>query len=186
MKPKAAAIIPAAGSGTRMNTTIPKQFLPLAGTPVLVRTVSKFADCPFISQIIVAAPKDSIEDTKNILGSLKGTGAPVLVVPGGLRRQDSVSAALDMVNEDIEVVLVHDGARPLVSEDLIERCYKEGGGIRSSHCRCSRKRHAEKRSPRTGPLKRPWTAAFSGRHRHRRERKEAFLSKHSTRDEIWK
>lgn len=125
MTPKAAAIIPAAGSGTRMNTAIPKQFLPLAGTPILARTVSKFACCSFISQIIIAAPKDSIADTENMLASFRVNETPVQVVQGGLRRQDSVSAALALVDEDIEIVLVHDGARPLVSADLIERCYQK-------------------------------------------------------------
>jgi 2-C-methyl-D-erythritol 4-phosphate cytidylyltransferase/2-C-methyl-D-erythritol 2,4-cyclodiphosphate synthase len=125
MTPKAAAIIPAAGSGTRMNSTIPKQFLPLAGTPILARTISTFIDCPFISQIIVAAPQDSIADTENMLASLCAGKTPIHVVQGGMRRQDSVRAALDFVGEDIEVVLVHDGARPLVSIVLIERCYQE-------------------------------------------------------------
>lgn len=125
MTPNAAAIIPAAGSGTRMNTRIPKQFLSLAGTPILARTVSTFTRCPFISQIIIAAPKDRIADTEQMLASFQIGETPVLVVEGGLRRQDSVRAALDRIDEDIEVVLVHDGARPLVSTDLIERCYQE-------------------------------------------------------------
>ena len=125
MTPKAAAIIPAAGSGTRMNTALPKQFLPLAGIPILVRTVSKFTCCPFISQIIVAAPKDSLADTRNMLTSFRVGQMPVTVVQGGSRRQDSVKAGLDAVNEDVEIVLVHDGARPLVSPDLISRCYQQ-------------------------------------------------------------
>ena len=121
----AAVIIPAAGSGSRMNSAIPKQFLILAGRPVLVHTVSAFISCRDISQIIVVVPEGRQAETELLLSRYRGKGKKIAVIAGGLRRQDSVLAGLEMVDADIEIVLVHDGARPLVSPELISRCYHE-------------------------------------------------------------
>ena len=123
--PRAAAIIPAAGSGTRMNTASPKQYLELAGTPVLVHTVLPFTRCPFIDQIIVAVPADKVEQTRDLIGPHLPEKPAVRVIAGGIRRQDSVLAGLQAIQDDIEIVLVHDGVRPLVTEDLIESCYEQ-------------------------------------------------------------
>ncbi len=123
MSVKAAAIIPAAGSGRRMKTDIPKQFLELAGKPVLVHTVSTFAQCSFIENIIVVVGEDRVASTMQMLTRFLPESSKIKVVAGGRRRQDSVKNGLDEVAGDSEVILVHDGARPLVSEDLIKRCY---------------------------------------------------------------
>ncbi len=121
----AAVIIPAAGSGSRMNSAIPKQFLTLAGKPVLVHTVSAFISCSDISQIIVVVPEGRQAEAELLLNGYRDRGKKIAVIAGGLRRQDSVLAGLEMVDADIEIVLVHDGARPLVSPELISRCYRE-------------------------------------------------------------
>jgi 2-C-methyl-D-erythritol 4-phosphate cytidylyltransferase/2-C-methyl-D-erythritol 2,4-cyclodiphosphate synthase len=129
MNPPAAAIIAAAGSGTRMQSSVPKQFLPLAGVPMLVHPVRTFARCACIGQVVVVVADERVGSTKQMLSEQSIGGAPITVVSGGRRRQDSVKNGLAALNDEIEIVLVHDGARPLVSKDLIERCYAE---IRSS------------------------------------------------------
>ena len=123
MKSKAGAIIPAAGSGTRMSSTVPKQFLHLAGKPLLVHSVETFTQCDFVSQVIVAVSEDWHEPAAKLLSELIPDHSKITVVIGGRRRQDSVRKGLDALDESIDLVLVHDGARPLVSVDLIERCY---------------------------------------------------------------
>ena len=125
MASPAAAIIAAAGSGSRMNSAIPKQFLILAGKPVLVHTVCAFISCRDISQIIVVVPEGRQAETELLLNRYRGTGKKIVVIAGGPRRQDSVLAGLELVDADIDIVLVHDGARPLVSPELISRCYHE-------------------------------------------------------------
>ncbi|MGA7277609.1 MAG: 2-C-methyl-D-erythritol 4-phosphate cytidylyltransferase [Desulfocapsaceae bacterium] len=125
MNPTAAAIIAAAGSGTRMQSSVPKQFLPLAGVPMLVHPVRTFARCACIGQVIVVVADERVGSTKQMLSEQSIGGAPITVVSGGRRRQDSVKNGLAALHDEIEIVLVHDGARPLVSKDLIERCYAE-------------------------------------------------------------
>ena len=125
MKGRAAVIIPAAGSGSRMKSEVPKQYMLLRQKPMLVHTVLAFTRCSIINQIIIAVPQTHIVETKNLLQNHHITLDAVTVIPGGRRRQDSVRAGLDVVDAAIDIVLVHDGARPFVSTDLIERCYHE-------------------------------------------------------------
>lgn len=125
MRANAAVIIPAAGSGSRMNTDIPKQFLELAGKPLLVHTLAAFESCSFIEKIIVVVDGERLESTRRLLDDFGVGSSKIEVIAGGRRRQDSVRNGLDAVADDIDIVLVHDGARPLVSADLIKRCYQE-------------------------------------------------------------
>jgi len=125
MKQHAAVIIVAAGSGSRMRSAVPKQYLSLAGTPILVRSIVPFTRCPFIGQIIVVVPADRVDQTAALLAEHGLNGPTATIVAGGRRRQDSVSCGLAEVADGIDIVLVHDGARPLVSPQLIERCYRE-------------------------------------------------------------
>lgn len=124
MKTNAAAIIPAAGSGSRMNSSSPKQYLLLAGKPVLVHTVSAFHHNIGIAKIVVVAPKDMVASTREML-DFWNVGEKAEVVAGGERRQDSVMAGLNALDESIDIVLVHDGARPLISDELISQCHLE-------------------------------------------------------------
>ena len=124
MKTKAAAIIPAAGSGSRMNTSRPKQFLDLAGKPILVHSVTAFHRIEEVAVIVVVAPEDHLEETRQMLSTWHLDDKAV-VIAGGIRRQDSVKAGIDYLEDSINTVLVHDGARPLVSDDLIRSCLKE-------------------------------------------------------------
>ncbi len=124
MKTSGAAIIPAAGSGTRMKASCPKQYLLLDGKPILIHTVSAFHDSPVIAAIVVVVPTDRVDSTKEMLQHWQ-LEQKTSVIPGGLRRQDSVKAGLDFLGDDFATVLVHDGARPLVSGELIRRCLEE-------------------------------------------------------------
>jgi 2-C-methyl-D-erythritol 4-phosphate cytidylyltransferase/2-C-methyl-D-erythritol 2,4-cyclodiphosphate synthase len=125
MKQHAAVIIVAGGSGSRMGAAVPKQYLTLAGTPILVHSIAPFSSCSFIDQIIVVVPADRIEQTTALLAEHNMNGRATSIVAGGRRRQDSVSCGLAAVADGIDIVLVHDAARPLVSVQLIERCYRE-------------------------------------------------------------
>jgi 2-C-methyl-D-erythritol 4-phosphate cytidylyltransferase/2-C-methyl-D-erythritol 2,4-cyclodiphosphate synthase len=117
---KAAAIIPAGGMGTRMGLETPKQFCLLAGVPLLVHTVRAFAQVADIAAIIVAAPADYVDRTRELLTR---HGLPqATVVAGGQLRQESVQAGLVRVPPECGLVAVHDGARPLVTPALIAAC----------------------------------------------------------------
>jgi len=120
----AAAIIPAAGSGTRMQASLPKQYLELGGRSILIHTIAALADCAEIDRIIVAVAEDRLDSTRKLLEMWR-LGTQTEVIVGGRRRQDSVKAGLDHLGDDIDIVLVHDGARPLVEGDIIRRCLQE-------------------------------------------------------------
>jgi 2-C-methyl-D-erythritol 4-phosphate cytidylyltransferase/2-C-methyl-D-erythritol 2,4-cyclodiphosphate synthase len=124
---KAAVIIPAAGSGSRMGLSTPKQFHELAGQPILVRTVRAFHRPGEIDTIVLPVPaamRSLVEDMAARF-KLAPKGGNLFIVNGGRTRQDSVRAGLDALPAGTEVVLVHDGARPLVSAEIIEACLQE-------------------------------------------------------------
>lgn len=109
------ALIPAAGSGTRMGGGTVKQFLPLRGEPVLLHTVRLFSLCDLVDEIIIAA-----HDLEAV-GALVGAVPKVTrIVPGGATRQESVWAALETVHARPRVVCVHDAARPLLPTPVLE------------------------------------------------------------------
>ncbi|MDH4318421.1 MAG: 2-C-methyl-D-erythritol 4-phosphate cytidylyltransferase, partial [Desulfobulbaceae bacterium] len=120
----AGVIIPAAGSGSRMGADVPKQFLTLAGEMILHRTIARFLQLKEISTVAVAVAPDLLEKTKISLAARFPAASParLLVTAGGATRQESVRAGLAALPPDVEVVLVHDGARPLVDKGVILRC----------------------------------------------------------------
>ncbi len=107
------AIITAAGSGKRFNSTIPKQFLELAGEPVLVHTIRKFEACESVDAIIVVLATETLDAFRDIIAG-KGSAKPLKIVVGGESRAASVKAGLAVCDPASGVVAVHDGARPLV------------------------------------------------------------------------
>ena len=115
-------IIVAGGVGLRMNTEIPKQFLPIAGKPLLMHTILRFFHFDGKMQIIVVLPFDHIE-TWNRLCSEHRFLVPHRVITGGSQRFYSVKNGLAYVAPD-ELVAIHDGVRPLVSEELILRSFE--------------------------------------------------------------
>ena len=117
-------IIPAAGFGTRMKSDLPKQFLELAGEPILVRTLRVFLDHPLTRTVVVALPAEHLESGKKLILSFfdDGLQQQLIFTLGGDTRQQSVQNGLDTLPAAIDSVLVHDGARPMVTGEVIDRC----------------------------------------------------------------
>src|SRR5256712_11095844 len=119
-----AAIVPAAGLGTRMGAETPKQFLELNGTPIVILSLRRIAACPQVTDIIVATRADEVARLEEQVKREKFK-QPVRVVKGGDSRQDSVASALREVPDDTEIVLVHDAVRPFVTVEQIARVIDE-------------------------------------------------------------
>ena len=116
--PRTAALVPAAGRGDRLGPGGPKALRPLGGIPMLVHAVRALAGSRSIDLVVIAAPEDTADHVAELLAE-HAFGAEVAVVTGGDTRQDSVARALLALPADIDVVLVHDAARPLVPEELV-------------------------------------------------------------------
>jgi 2-C-methyl-D-erythritol 4-phosphate cytidylyltransferase len=121
---KVTAIIAAAGAGRRMKTDRPKQLLVLNGSPILIYTIRKFDMCRLVDNVIVAAPRESVEEVRRLVAGA-GFSKPVSVVQGGARRQDSVAIALQHLSPDTTIVAVHDAVRPFVGVGEIEAAIRE-------------------------------------------------------------
>src|SRR5215470_3617634 len=105
-----AAILPAAGLGTRMGAEMPKQFLELNGTPIVILSLRRIASCPLVTDLIVATRAYEVKRLEERIARERFK-QPVRVVKGGDSRQDSVAIALREVPKDAEMVLVHDAVR---------------------------------------------------------------------------
>src|SRR5215475_5366304 len=119
-----AAILPAAGLGTRMGAETPKQFLELDGVPIVMLSLRRIASCELVTDIIVATRGDGIAKIEEKIRGEKFSQT-VRVVKGGDTRQESVAAALKEVAADTELVLVHDAVRPFVKKEQIARVIEE-------------------------------------------------------------
>ena len=116
------AIIVAAGKGIRMNDTTRKQYLDLAGRPILAHSVMAFDACDLIDKIFLVIPKEDIEYCrKNILPVLELKNGVDLVF-GGEKRQDSVYNGLQAIDKKTEIVVVHDAVRPFIQPEEIKSC----------------------------------------------------------------
>ena len=115
---RVAALVPAAGKGERLGPGAPKALREIAGTPMLVHAVKALADSPAVDLVIVAAPTVNVEEVRALL-ERQEFAADVSVVAGGDSRSESVARALIALPEDIDVVLVHDAARPLVPVEVV-------------------------------------------------------------------
>ena len=121
---KKSVIIVAGGSGLRMGSTTPKQFLPLSGKPVLMRTIERFAEAG-METIVVVLPESQTDYWEKLCEKYKFNIAHT-VAYGGETRFHSVRNGLNAIaGEDDGIVGIHDGVRPLVSTDTIRRCYAE-------------------------------------------------------------
>lgn len=113
----------AGGSGRRMSSQIPKQFLMLGNMPVLARTINTFAEALPSADMVVVLPEAHIATWKNI--AARFDVAAHRCVAGGAERFDSVKCGLQAVNPDAEMIVVHDGVRALASKKLIIRTMLE-------------------------------------------------------------
>jgi 2-C-methyl-D-erythritol 4-phosphate cytidylyltransferase len=118
-------IIPAAGLGTRMSAapggdkSKSKQFFELQGTPILVHTLRKFAECDAVSEIVVALRKNETQAFQRQIENENFT-KPLRMVEGGEHRQNSVANAIATINAaDDDIILVHDAVRPFVDQETI-------------------------------------------------------------------
>jgi 2-C-methyl-D-erythritol 4-phosphate cytidylyltransferase len=119
-----AAIVPAAGLGTRMGAETPKQFLELDGMPLILFTLRRLAASAAITEFFISTRAEDIVSLQDTVAKA-GLGRPARVVHGGDTRQQSVANALAQVDPTTEIVLVHDAVRPFVTLEQIERVIAE-------------------------------------------------------------
>lgn len=125
------AVIPAAGTGSRMAASRPKQYLPLNGEPLLMHTLRRLASHPRINNMVVVLSADDDRFTDIDLSGINAMlDAPVISVPGGTTRSESVASGLQAIirrgtTEDQPWVMVHDAARPCVRHEDIDKLIQQ-------------------------------------------------------------
>lgn len=122
MTMKQFAVIVAGGSGSRMNTEVPKQYLPVNGLPVLMHTINAFHNYSQALDIIVVLPPKDIELWEELCEKYE-FNLPVKIAPGGETRFQSVRNGLARIDSD-GIVAIHDGVRPLVNKEIIAASYE--------------------------------------------------------------
>ncbi len=122
---KTVAIIPAAGLGLRMGADVPKQFLGIDDTPIMVITLRAFQESDFVNGIILVVPARSVDLCRDKIVEKYSLSKVIKIVPGGKRRQDSVRHGLEATEGRYDMVVIHDAVRPLVSPMLIDTVIKE-------------------------------------------------------------
>jgi 2-C-methyl-D-erythritol 4-phosphate cytidylyltransferase len=127
MMPDVVAIVPAAGLGTRFGGSVRKTFVELKGVPLLVHTLRRLHGLEFISDIIPVLREDDIETGCRLI-SKYGLDKVRQVAPGGQERQDSINNALRLIEREC-IVMVHDGARPVVSEAVVTALLQNLEGV---------------------------------------------------------
>ena len=118
------AIIVAGGKGLRMGGELPKQFIPIEGRPVLMRTLDTFHACDESIQIILVLPRDHQDYWRELCAQYQ-FAVPHRIADGGATRFHSVQNGLALVDASEALVAVHDGVRPFVNHEVISRCYAE-------------------------------------------------------------
>jgi 2-C-methyl-D-erythritol 4-phosphate cytidylyltransferase/2-C-methyl-D-erythritol 2,4-cyclodiphosphate synthase len=121
-----AAVIAAGGSGTRMNSGIPKQFLEIAGKPILLHTIESVLAIEEIIQVVIAIPSEHIKTAESILQRLPQE--KVRCVEGGSSRQESVRNGIAHIGRDADVIMVHDAVRPICDRDMMLRVLEAARG----------------------------------------------------------
>lgn len=113
-------MIAAGGTGTRMNSAVPKQFLEIAGKPILLRTVESLAAIEQITQIVIALPEEHIARSRSMLQD-QPFGIEIECVPGGDNRQESVRLGVARARPEADLIAVHDAVRPVCDRDTMLR-----------------------------------------------------------------
>ncbi|MBW2559104.1 MAG: 2-C-methyl-D-erythritol 4-phosphate cytidylyltransferase [Deltaproteobacteria bacterium] len=125
MMVQSVAIIVAGGSGKRMSYHIPKQYLLLDGIPILGRTLIKFEKASSVGRIVLVVPKDDMDYVRDEITDKYRIFKVKHIQAGGETRQDSVRNGLEMVDDRDDVIVIHDGVRPFLSEKLIDLSIQE-------------------------------------------------------------
>ncbi len=123
------AIVVAAGRSERMGASTDKAFLSLGPRPVLAYALMAFEACSDIDQIVLVVRREQLDAARSVV-KMFGIAKIRAIVAGGARRQDSVCNGIEALDPETRIVAVHDGARPLVTPDLISetvRCARRGG-----------------------------------------------------------
>jgi 2-C-methyl-D-erythritol 4-phosphate cytidylyltransferase len=119
------AIIVAAGQGSRMGGGRAKQFREISGIPIIIHTLIRFEQCATVAESVVVLPRVELEEFRALVGR-HGLLKPVRAVAGGETRAESVLRGLQaLAADDVEIVAVHDGVRPFVTPDEIDRTVHE-------------------------------------------------------------
>ena len=121
----AGAIIVAAGSGKRMQSELPKPYLELNGQPILYHTIKNMLGSRFLSEMVVVVAEDIRGSEILSLCIPKDSPVPITTAVGGEKRQDSVYNGLKALRGNNPVILVHDGVRPFIKSDTIDRCIQK-------------------------------------------------------------
>ncbi len=124
---KNVAIVLAAGSGSRMNSDVKKQYMLLNDKPLMVYCLEVFEESKTITDIILVTSKEDVESCNDDIVDRYGLTKVRAVIPGGKERYDSVMAGLDKIRKEggADYVFIHDAARPFVTDDIIERLYED-------------------------------------------------------------
>jgi 2-C-methyl-D-erythritol 4-phosphate cytidylyltransferase len=130
-----AAVIAAAGIGLRMGGQIAKPFLLLGGKPILAHTIKVFETVPEVREVVVVVHPEELDYCQDKVISPFGFKKVLRLVPGGKERQDSVYHALKLLQkeDDLEIILVHDGVRPFITPEqivqVIDGARRHGGAV---------------------------------------------------------
>lgn len=121
---KCYAIVLSAGTGSRMGSSVPKQYLPLLGRPVIYYSLKAFEDSPYIDEILLVAGADDLAYVKEEIVDKYGFQKVTAILAGGKERYFSVANALKKLEGKDGYVMIHDGARPMLTEEIIGRLYE--------------------------------------------------------------
>lgn len=184
-KEKYTVVVLAAGKGTRMGGSVAKQFLEIGGKPVVVYALEVFEHSPEIDQIILVTGADKIEYCQKEIIEKYGIKKTVSVCAGGRERYESVWKALQTLKsleseqeQKTDYVLIHDGARPFLNQEMLERlcaCVKKKKPV-SLACRSRIPSSLPMKTEKSGKAR---EEISYGRHRPRRPLQQSFCFRHS-------
>ena len=120
---RTAAVVLAAGSGKRMNAGVKKQYMEIAGRPVLYYSLKAFEES-FIDEIVLVVSQDEIEQVQESYVNQYGFQKISRIVVGGKERYHSVACGLQAVRQDCDFVFIHDSARPMLTQEILQRAYQ--------------------------------------------------------------
>ncbi|VAW11737.1 2-C-methyl-D-erythritol 4-phosphate cytidylyltransferase [hydrothermal vent metagenome] len=120
---KVQAIVPTAGQGKRFQSTLPKSLIELSGQPIFQRSLNLLQKSSLIEKIILVVPKEHKQTFENIVRTLPFC-KDIVIVEGGETRSISVNNGIKALDQDTDIVLIHDGVRPLVNLKLVDEAIK--------------------------------------------------------------